>query len=234
MIRYLYKKQQVREIIFKDSDLAFSKDRIMKICEMLRTENLKINWTCMMRPDSIDKDILGEMKEAGCWQVGIGIESGSQRILDFLEKDMTLERIESCVKLLNKFGFNIIGYFMLGLPFESKDTINETMEFINNIKIDNMKLNFFTPYPGAPIYANIEKYGNFTDDWPKLNGAYPVFTPSTLKEDDLQYSSRKMLKEFYFRPRVIMNYVNRSLNLRTFLRFFAGMLTLSKYVLKKK
>lgn len=234
MIKYLYNHYHVREIIFKDPDFAFSKNRVIKFCRMLRTENLNITWTCMIRADSVDKDILVEMKDAGCWQVGIGIESGSQKILDFLQKDMQLERIETCVKLLNKTGLNIMAYFMLGMHLESEDTINETRRFIKKLRIENIKLNFFTPYPGSSIYRSIRNFGDFTEDWAKLNGAFLVFIPSGLKEERLQYFSKKILREFYFRPRIIMNYLGRSLNLRIISRFFMGMMALIRYILKRR
>jgi radical SAM superfamily enzyme YgiQ (UPF0313 family) len=197
---------------------------------MLRKENLRVYWTCMIRPDNIDKDILIEMKASGCWQVGIGIESGSQVVLDFLRKGLLLEQIESCVTLLKRFRFNVIGYFMLGSPLESLETISETAKFIKRIKIDNMKLNFFTPYPGSLMYSEISKYGNFINDWVKLNGANPSFVPFALKEGELRYYSRKILKDFYFRPNVIMTYLRRSLSSGGFLKFFAGMMELNRYV----
>lgn len=234
MIKHLYNNYHVREIIFKDPDFAFSKNRVIKLCRMLRAENLNITWTCMIRADSVDKDILLEMKDAGCWQVGIGIESGSQKILDFLKKDIQLERIETCVNLLNKTGLNIMAYFMLGAPFESEDTINETRRFIKKLRIENIKLNFFTPYPGSSIYRGIRNFGDFTEDWPKLNGASLVFIPSGLKEERLQYFSKKILREFYFRPRIIMGYLVRSRNLRIISRFFMGMMALIRYILKRR
>ncbi|MBL7197352.1 MAG: cobalamin-dependent protein [Candidatus Omnitrophica bacterium] len=233
MIKHLRNNYHVKEIVFKDPDFTFSRNRAIKFCRMLKAEKLKITWSCMMRADSADKDILVNMKDAGCWQVGIGIESGSQKILDFLKKDMQLERVEACVDLINKAGLNIISYFMLGAPLDSEDSINATRKFIKKLRIENLKLNFFTPYPGSPIYKDIGNFGNFTEDWARLNGAYPVFIPFGLDPERLQHFSKKILKEFYFRPRIILNYLNRSLDLRIIFRFFSGMMTLIRHILKK-
>jgi len=234
MIKRLYDSYHIREVIFKDPDFAFSKDRVIKFCRMLKTENLDIAWTCMMRADSVDKELLFEMKDAGCWQVGIGIESGSQKILDFLKKGIKLEKIKTCVNLLREAGLNIMVYFMLGAPFESEDTINQTRRFIKELRVENLKLNFFTPYPGSSIYRDIRNFGDFTEDWSKINGASAVFIPLGLKKDKLQHFSKKILREFYFRPRIVIGYLPRLRNLRTIKRFFIGMLVLIKYILKRK
>lgn len=232
-VSYLHNNYNVKEIVFKDPDFAFSKNRVMQICKLLKAEGLRIGWSCMLRADSIDKEILSEMRNAGCWQVCIGIESGSQKVLDSLKKCIKLEMIESAINLLNKYKFNIIGFFMIGSPHETEHTIWETRRFIRKIRIDNIKVNFFTPYPGISAYKEMRKFGDFGEDWSKLNGAYPVFVPFVFNEARLRYFSKKMLREFYFRPGIIMNYLMKTINPRIILKFLAGMLSLVRYIFSK-
>lgn len=231
-IDYLQKKYNIREIVFNDSDFCFSKERTLRLCKMMRDEKNRLSWTCLVRVDSIDQDVLLEMRKAGCWQIGVGIESGSQKILNILNKDTQLDKIEESVHLLDKIGFNIIGYFIIGSPSETESTIKETLAFIKKIKIDNIKVDFFTPYPGSPIYTEIRKFGNFTEDWQKLNGAFPMFIPFNLHEEELWSSTKKILKEFYFKPRIVINFLQRSLAPKIVLEFFKGMIALGWYLIK--
>ncbi len=229
-IKHLQHYYNIREIVFNDPDFVFSKERMFQFCKMIRDEKLKVSWVCMVRADSIDKDILLEMKKAGCWQICIGIESGSQRMLNILNKGIQLETIKEAINLVSRIGFNIMGYFMIGIPSETEDTIKETMVFIKKTKLDNIKVNFFTPYPGSPIYKNIKKVGNFYQDWQKFNGAFPMFASTHLNEEKLLYAAKKMLKEFYFRPRIVINFLRRSTNVKVLLEFFKGMIILMRYI----
>lgn len=232
-IKYLHQHYNIREIVFNDPDFSFSKERTLRLCKMMRDKKIRLSWTCLVRVDSIDQDVLLEMRKAGCWQIGVGIESGSQKILNILSKDTQLDKIEESIHLLDKIGFNIIGYFIIGSPLETENTIKETMAFIKRIKIDNIKVDFFTPYPGSTIYKEIRKFGNFNEDWSKLNGAFPMFIPFNLNEEELWSSAKKILREFYFKPRIVMNFLQRSLDPKIVLEFFKGMIALRRYLIKR-
>jgi len=230
LIKYLSDRFKVREIVFKDPDFAHSREQILEFCHKLINSRIDIKWNCMVRADSVDRQVLSAMKSSGCWQISLGIESGAQEILDFLKRGMRLEQIRDSVMLMKELGFNIVGYIMLGSPLESVETIKETIDFLGRLGLDSIKVNFFTPYPGSAIYKHIGKLGVFNDDWNKLNAAHPVFIPFNLTEAKLRYFSKKILKKFYFRPRVVFNYLKRALHLKVTLRYLFGLIGFGRHI----
>jgi len=233
MIKELKNTYSIKEVIFKDHDFAFSEERILKICHQLKESGLALSWSCMLRADKVNKNILQAMKESGCWQIGLGIESGSPQILKDLIKNLNPEKIHNNINLIKNFNFNLIGYFILGTPTETRETITETRNFIRKSRLDSIKLNFFTAYPGSPIYQNLKIAKNLTETWPYLNSSRPTFIPENLTEQELWHSSKKILKEFYLRLPTLLSYGKRALNLKLLYKFFIGMLTLIRYIFKK-
>ncbi|MBI3813208.1 MAG: radical SAM protein [Nitrospinae bacterium] len=211
MIKILYNKYGIREILFEDDVFVIFKKRLVEICEGLLKENLKISWSCLGRVHAVKPDILKLMKKAGCWQIGYGIESGDQKILDFAKKAITLEQVEEAVRWTKEAGIHTKGFFILGFPLETEESIINTIIFSKRIMLDDISANLMTPFPGSEIYNIADKYGKFNKDWSKMNMLQSVFIPNGLSEDKLNYYNKKMLKEFYLRPRIIGNYLLRML-----------------------
>jgi radical SAM superfamily enzyme YgiQ (UPF0313 family) len=211
MIKILYNKYGIREILFEDDVFVIFKKRLVEICEGLLKENLKISWSCLGRVHAVKPDILKLMKRAGCWQIGYGIESGDQKILDFAKKAIMLEQAEEAVKWTKEAGIHTKGFFILGFPLETEESILNTINFSKRIMLDDISANLMTPFPGSEIYSIADKYGKFDRDWSKMNMLQSVFIPNGLSEDKLNYYNKKMLKEFYLRPRIIGNYLLRML-----------------------
>jgi radical SAM superfamily enzyme YgiQ (UPF0313 family) len=154
-------------------------------------------------------DILGLMKKAGCWQIGYGIESGVQDILDFSKKNITLQQIGNAIKLTRKAGILSKGFFILGFPTDTPDTIRQTINFAKKIKLDDVTVTLMTPFPGSELYKIARQYGKFDEDWKKMNMLEVIFVPKGLHEDKLQNYLRPFIKEFYLRPRIIFSYLLR-------------------------
>ena len=209
MIRFLYNRFGVREISFEDDTLFLSIPRLVAICEQLLKEKLSISWTCNGRVDSVAPDILKIMKRAGCWQIGYGIESGVQEVLDFAKKNVTLQQIENAVELTSKSGILSKGFFILGFPNDTPKTIRHTIDFAKRIKLDDITVAFMTPFPGSKLYADARRYGTFDEDWRKMNILDIVFIPDGLTKEELRRSSKRAIREFYLRPRIISCYLGR-------------------------
>jgi len=231
MIKHLYYEFGVREILIEDDTFLIFQKRLKKICEMLSEERLDLSWSCLGRVDTVNPQILKLMRKAGCWQIGYGIESGSQRILDFIKKGINLEQIQSALLWTRKAGIKTKGFFMIGHPLETRETIEETIRFAKRIDLDDFDINKFTPFPGSEINKIANKYGKFDNDWEKMNLLQTVFVPFSLTKRDIEYYSRKALREFYLRPNIIFSHLR--LLTKDPVRMFYNILTILKMLFKK-
>ncbi len=205
MIRILYYRYGIRDIIFHDDNFVTYKRRLREVCEVLIKEKLDLVWSATSRVDIVDAETLRLMKRAGCWQIAYGIESGDQRILDVIKKGITLEQVEQALRWTKEAGIFTRGYLMIGMPLETTETMRKSIDFIKRIDLDDFHISAFTPGPGTEALRDIDKYGDFNDDWRVMNYWNPLFIPHGLtRELILKYQS-KAFREFYFRPRIIWN-----------------------------
>lgn len=209
MIKFLYQRYGVREISFEDDTLLLYKERLIDICESLLKENISLSWSCNGRVDAVDLPLLKLMRKAGCWQIGYGIESGVQSILDLSKKNIRLEQIEKAVELTYESGILSKGFFILGFPTETRRTIRQTIDFSKRIKLDDITVSCMTPFPGSELYKIAKEYGEFDEDWKKMNLIDIVYVPYGLTRGYLKENIKQGMKEFYFRPRIIKGYILR-------------------------
>jgi len=212
MIDYLVKKFGVREIIFEDDQFLIKKERVAEICEGLLKANWRISWCCSGRVNSVnDIELLKLMKRSGCWQVSYGIESGSQEILDFAKKGTTIAQIVNAVRLTNEAGILSKGYFIFGLPRETEHSMRNTINFAKSIPLNDMSAFILTPFPGSEMFDIAKQHGTVKKDFEKMNLLNVVYVPKGLTEETLLYYQQRFMKEFYLRPRIIGNYLRRSI-----------------------
>jgi anaerobic magnesium-protoporphyrin IX monomethyl ester cyclase len=206
-IAYYRRRFGIREIAFYDDVFTLDKRRAYAIADEIIKRGLRIYWTCETRVNLVDKELLRHMKHAGCYSIAYGIESGSAEIIDTLNKDITLEEAKEAVRLSREVGLRAIGYFMIGSPGESPETIRQTIQFAKKLKLDFAQFSITTPFPGAKLY-NLYLNSRKSDNIPWENflytdtgkGVTPVFESSLLNRDDIQYWIRRAYKEFYLRP----------------------------------
>ena len=222
MVGYLVKDFGIKEIIFEDDQFLISKKRVAEICEGLLKTRWGISWCCSGRVTSVnDLALLKLMKRSGCWQISYGIESGNQEILDFAKKGITLDQIEKAVHLTHKAGILSKGYFIFGLPHETEETMKNTIHFAKHIPLNDMSIFTLTPFPGSEMYAIAEQFGTIEKDFEKMNLLDVVYVPNGLSKEKLLYYQRRFMREFYLRPRIIGNYVERlMMNPRNMLNMF--------------
>ncbi|MFC2034047.1 B12-binding domain-containing radical SAM protein [Chloroflexota bacterium] len=214
-IAYYKEKFGVKEIAFYDDIFTLNKNRAQAIADGIVREKLDILWTCETRVNLVDKELLRCMKKAGCYAIAYGIESASQDILDILHKDITLEQVEEAVRITHEAGIQTVGYFMIGSPDETPETIRKTIQFAKKLKLDFAQFAITTPFPGTELYEMYSgsKKGNVSWDnffYEKAgNKVIPVFENDSLNQDDLQYWSRRAYREFYLRPYYLYNRIRQ-------------------------
>jgi len=205
-VAYYQEKFGIKELAFYDDVFTLNKKRAYAIADEILKRGLKICWTCETRVNLVDKELLRHMKQAGCYAIAYGIESASPEILNILNKDITLEQVEEAVGITQEVGLQTIGYFMIGSPGESPETIDQTIQFAKRLKLDFAQFAITTPFPGTELYNLYLK--NSGNDIPWENFVYegtgskitPVFETDGLSRTDLRYWTRRAYKEFYLRP----------------------------------
>jgi len=208
-IEMLVRDCGVREVNIVDDLFTMTPRRVEEFCHGLLSRKLKISWACFSRVDSVTPDILKTMKEAGCWMLGYGIESGNQRILDKIKKNVTLETIEKAVKWTRKMNIRTVGFFIFGLPGEDETSIRNTLRFANKLLLDRAAFSILLPLPGSELYKTTLTKGGIVQDT-KYRYCGNLYLPEKLPYvaeglsiDILREYRKKAYRDFYLRPAYI-------------------------------
>ncbi len=223
MIEILHKKHNINDIQFNDDTFVTLRKRLLEVCERLIQRNYDLTWSCDARVNSVTPESIKNMKRAGCWQIAYGVESGSERILQFLKKKITLDQIKNAFTWTKKAGISTKGFFILGHPTETHESINDTINLMLALRIDVVGMTFFTAYPGSPIHSSIKNYGSFNPNWEFAN-TYSVgnFIPDGFTDEELLQYRKKALKKFYLRPKYILGQLGNINNLSDFQKLTQG------------
>jgi len=226
MIRHLQKQYGIRDVIIFDDTFVMMRKRLVEFCNILLKERIDLTWACNARVDLVTPEILKLMRRAGCWQIGYGIESGSQKILDLLNKRTTIAQIERALGWTRNAGIRARGFFMIGSFGETEETIRQTMGLAKRLPIDEFQMSFFTPFPGSEAYRVARSYGETCDDWAKMSLWEPAFVPTGLTREKMVSFQRKAFLELYLRPKRIFSYLRRIRNWENLVKAFKGGATL--------
>src|SRR3990167_2531825 len=166
-IEEIVNKYNIREFNILDDTFTLKKDRLMEICRKIIEKNLKIFWICFSRVNTIDEEMADIMYKAGCRKISFGLESGSQKILDLMNKNATVEMGKRAVKAIRKHKIEAHASFMFGNIGETKETIRETIDFAKSLDIDNATFFITSPLPGTHLYevAKEKGYINANTKW---------------------------------------------------------------------
>jgi len=208
----------VRHIIFYDDLFTVRRKRVIELCEAFIAEGFDFTWSCNSHPNLLDRRALGLMKRAGCWQIAYGIESGSQRVLDVVKREVKLPRMRETLRMTRDAGIRAKGYLMIGHPTETIATLDETAEFLRVVELDLCQVTKFTPYPGTPAYPRVREHGAFHEDWERMNAMNFVFVPKGLTEEVLESYFHRLYSIFYSRPDVLRGIARMVLEEPRFLR----------------
>lgn len=202
----LHFKYGIKDIMIHDDTLTAFRKLLFELCKKLKERNLNIRWTCNGRVDQMTPDLLKAMKEGGCWEIAYGIESGSQRILDYMKKNIRLQQVKQAIKWTKMANIRSRGFFIFGYPTETKEDIEATIEFMLQLDLDDVHISLFTPFPNTAAYFQALNNGHLNDDWEKMSQWHHVFKPYGLEDGDLGRYLKKAVRNFYLRPRIIGSY----------------------------
>ncbi len=204
-----------KEIFFRDEIFTAFKDRVYEICDTIIKEKIDLTWICSARVNSLDKEMMAKMKEAGCHMLRLGVESGVQELLDNVKKGIKIEQTEQVFKWAHEVGIDTHAHMMIGIPGETKDTIEQTIKFITKIEPTIVTFGILTPYPGTPLFDDLREHGfEFGDgtciDLSKLH-THSFYNEkfTSLSSEELQGYIRKVYRKFYLRPSYIWKWLRR-------------------------
>lgn len=213
-----YKEIHIIDDIFT-ADMA----RAQAVCEEIIKRGLSFPWYPRggIRVDRVNPGLLAAMKKAGCYRIPFGVESGSQRVLDAIQKHITLEQAENAVRLAREAGLETECYFMLALPTETEEDIRKTIAFAIKLNPDYAKFAVTIPLPGTPMFDQMAREGRIrTKDWSKFTFSTPpheLFSHEILSPETIDRWRRTAYRRFYFRPGYAARTLGRTLCDGTFL-----------------
>ncbi len=227
-------KYGAQDIAIWDDNFLADRNIAHKVCDSLIKNRLNRTWSIEARIDSVDKDILLHAKKAGCDFIAYGIESGSQAVLDSMNKRITLEQIRRVIKLTKEVGINIRGYFMMGMPHESLEDMDRTISFAKELNVEVASFTLFVPLPGTVEYRRALKSGTFLYPEYFLHNVYPEFNfpsaplyiPDGMTAGELLAKHQSAYNKYYFRPRFLLKSVLSMRNYQDIVRNMKGMLNL--------
>ena len=220
-LELLHERYKIRYISFRDSTLTLNKDRVINLCNGIIKIGLDIKWNCNARVNEIDEDILPLMKRAGCESIQYGIECGEENMLKRF-KNFNKTSVRRAIVLTDKNDIKAHGYFMIGLPGESKDTIKETIEFARSLPLYSAGFTTVTPFPGSDLWDYcMQNDLILTKDWSKydLKGSSVVKYPNFTSEEILQ-SQKRAFQSFYLRPRIVFHHLSKIKNFNDLYNYF--------------
>ncbi|MBW7996785.1 MAG: radical SAM protein [Candidatus Glassbacteria bacterium] len=193
-------RQGYREIKFIDDSLAADYGRAMRLAGEIKRRRLDFTWFASACANQVDEPLLAAMKDAGCWAILIGGESGVQRNLNTLRKGITLDQIRNAVRAAKKVGLRVSVPFMFGIPGETFDDALRTIDFAVELDPDLANFHAITPFPGTPLYDRAEEYGAVSGDLLDFTYQGAAFVPHTMTRDEILKARQLAFRRFYSRP----------------------------------
>lgn len=187
-----------------------SRDQVMGLCELMIRENINIRWTCNSRVDYVDEELLQMMARAGNWLISWGIESGNEQILRHARKGAYTDKAERALLWARKAGIRNWGYFIIGLPGETEETIRQTIDFSKRLPLDIALFHVAAPYPGTPFFFEVVENGWFRPGtrWEQVDmDKGTVLDYPGLPAERLLYWQKRAFREWAMRPGPIMTYM---------------------------
>ncbi len=187
-----------------------NRDQVVTLCQLILQEGLKIKWTCNSRVDYVDEEMINLMAKSGCWVISWGIESGNELILKKAHKGYKMEQAHRALTWARKAGIKNWGYFIIGLPGETVETIQDTIRFSKALPLDIALFHIAAPYPGTPFFFEVVENGWFRPGtrWEEVDmDRSTVLDYPNLTAEELEYWQRRAFREWALRPGPILTFL---------------------------
>jgi radical SAM superfamily enzyme YgiQ (UPF0313 family) len=202
----------VKEIFIEDDTFTLQKERVRAFCNALIEIKIRIKWSCNARAD-LDFDTLSLMKRAGCRLIIVGYESGSDEILKSIKKGITIDQAKQFTENAKKAGLLVHGDFIIGLPGETHETAQATLDYIKEIKPDIIQVAVATPIPGTAFFDYVKKNGyllidDMSESIDKNGYQKCIISYSDFSKDAIEFWVNRILKKYYLNPAYMLILMN--------------------------
>lgn len=230
-IEHVISKYGIKEISFCDDNFCIDMNRIKKICDSIK--KMRVVWSANSRIDNIDENLMRIMHDSGCWQINFGIETGDKLIQKNIKKNIDLKYARHIIQIADSIGIKAKGLFMLGLPYESKKTVEKTICFASSLRLSYANFYLAYPIPGSVLFKDAEKYGIFKNcDYINNSGhpTYPIFAPYGISRKYLLKKQKEAYIKFYFGQKRLANVLKDVMRLNNLKDYAKGMKTLFRLI----
>ncbi len=212
---WILKKLGINNIHMYADLFTVNHEQVVELCRMMIDQKLNIKWTCNSRVDFVDEEMLQLMGKAGCWYISWGIESANEGILSHARKGAKPAQVRQALLWSKKAGINNWGYFIIGLPGETEETIQQTIEFAKSLPLDIALFHIAAPYPGTPFFFEVVKENWFRPGtrWEQVDmDKETVLDYPGLPAERLMYWQRRAFREWAMRPGPAFTYLKMLLS----------------------
>ena len=219
-IKFLREHYGVNDFLIEDENITHHKKFAREFCETLIEQKLNINWSCPsgVRLDTLDLNLLKLMEQSGCYSLSVGVEFGSQRIHDLTKKNLSINTITEKLELFKHVNIQTTGFFLMGIPGETKEEMLQTIRFAKKLRLDRAQFNNFMPLPGSELYTQLKQKIGQTFDYDHYFVHDVGYVPEGMTRSAMKALQRKAYMEFYFRPKIIIKLLKQIISLKQLMR----------------
>ena len=195
------------EIYFDDDTFSIDHQRVMDICRLIMERGLEkeVEWIAQRRGDMVDREMLEAMKAANCGYILFGVESGSPRMLKKMKKGITLDQVRHAFQLTRDVGIKTQAFFLFGMPGETQETIQETIDFAKELNASSTQFAVAIPHPGTALYKECKDNGWLTsENWEDYTSESSLIETPWLTASEVEAARVRAYREYYYRPRFIV------------------------------
>ncbi len=194
----------IRNFLFRSDLFTQNRAWIIELCREILDRRLPIAWACNSRVDTLDAEMLDWMKRAGCWLIAFGVESGDDRMLERMNKKTDAARAREAIRLTRRAGIRSSVYMLMGLPWETEETIRENIRFFRRLDADYIEVFYVYPFPGTTLYETAVQEGLLAPgEIPREAYGEPAMPSLHLSKAELARWRRRAMRQLLLRPRYI-------------------------------
>ncbi|MDO8602521.1 MAG: radical SAM protein [Candidatus Omnitrophota bacterium] len=240
-IQDVVEKLGIKEVHFIDPNFTYNQNRIIELCNRIIKKNIRIHWSCKTRVDLVSEELLKVMAKAGCYMISFGLESGSQKILDILNKKIKIQDTENAFKLCKKANIRTLAYTLLGSPGETRDTIEQTLRLVEKVDPDFVLYGELLPDPSSPlvkkaIEEKVMDFDKLIDFYVDNKNNHSLFDKNNIynvSTEDIGSFIRYANARFYLRVRYIFKRLLLLRNVNEIIIMIKGVIFLLRDKIKK-